>query len=104
MAEFSFQYISIIYNISVNLRDKYSTDDKECMASSIETDKPSLWVREHSCPTRARNTEGDLNAAWNVLSRQLYNPTALGVCRLARLLRVGAVGGHPVSPGKHSGW
>jgi putative transposase len=43
---------------------------KECSNCGVATDKP-LWVREHSCPSCGFETDRDLNAAYNILSRGL---------------------------------
>jgi putative transposase len=43
---------------------------KECSNCGVATDKP-LWVREHSCPSCGFESDRDLNAAYNILSRGL---------------------------------
>ncbi len=43
---------------------------KECSACGVETEKP-LCVREHSCPSCGFEVDRDLNAAYNILSREL---------------------------------
>ena len=43
---------------------------KECVSCGVSADKP-LWIREHSCPSCGVETDGDWNAALNVLSRGL---------------------------------
>ena len=43
---------------------------KECAQCGVESEKP-LWVRTHSCPSCGFETDRDLNAAFNVLSRGL---------------------------------
>jgi len=48
---------------------------KECSNCGVATDKP-LWVREHSCPSCGFESDRDLNAAYNILSRGL---TEVGV-------------------------
>jgi putative transposase len=43
---------------------------KQCASCGSSVEKP-LWVREHSCPTCGFETDRDLNAAANILSRGL---------------------------------
>lgn len=59
---------------------------KKCSNCGVSTDKP-LWVREHSCPSCGFETDRDLNAALNILSRGLdrvgVRPLGLGDGQLA---------------------